>query len=177
MVTGIHRSFGPVSRSSFTKNISRQVHVVQRAADKNSSNIKARFFMARDLVRNGERKNWQWAVEKPKLDVLVSLIQKTRKFKEKRADNAGIVSGSSHALQGPTTLGTEKLMAKTNPMYCISGNVCFVEPLESTRKRLERTLPKDHEDRIAGKGFNWLGHHNLVQKFISMDRAMRIPDA
>ena len=48
-------------------------------------------------------------------------------------------------------------MAKTNPMYCISRNVCIVEPLESTRKRLERTLPKDHEDRIAGKGFNWLG--------------------
>ena len=44
-------------------------------------------------------------------------------------------------------------------------------------KRLERTLPKDHEHRIAGKGFNWLGHHNLVQKFISMGRATKIPDA
>ena len=43
-------------------------------------------------------------------------------------------------------------MAKTNPIYCISRNVCIVEPLASTRKRLERTLPKDHEDRIAGKG-------------------------
>ena len=169
MVTGIHRSFGPVSRSS-QKNISRRIHVVRRAADKNSSNIKARLFMARDLVRNGERKNEQWAVEKPKLDVLVSLIQKTWKFREKRADNAGIASGSSH-------LGAEKLMAKTNPMYCISGNVCFVEPLESTGKRLERTLPKDHEDRIAGKGFNWLGHHNLVHKFMPMHQAMQIPDA
>ena len=68
-------------------------------------------------------------------------------------------------------------MAKTNPIYCISRNVGIVEPLESTRKRLERTLPKDHEHRIAGKGFNWLGHHNLVHKFISMDRAMKIPDA
>ena len=134
------------------------------------SNIKARLFMARDLVRNGERKNEQWAVEKPKLNVLVSLIQKTWKFREKRADNAGIASGSSH-------LGAEKLMAKTNPMYCISGNVCFVEPLESTGKRLERTLPKDHEDRIAGKGFNWLGHHNLVHKFMSLHQAMQIPDA
>ena len=68
-------------------------------------------------------------------------------------------------------------MAKTNPIYCISRNVGIVEPLESTRKRLERTLPKDHEDRIAGKEFNSLSHHNLAQKFISMDRAMKIPNA
>ena len=66
-------------------------------------------------------------------------------------------------------------MAKTNPTDCISRNVGIVEPLESTRKRLERTLSKGHEDRIAGKEFNWLGQYNLVHKFISMDRAMKIP--
>ena len=58
-----------------------------------------------------------------------------------------------------------------------SKHASIVEAHESTRKRLEITLPKDHEDRIAGGEFNWLGHHNLVHKFISMDRAMRIPDA
>ena len=43
------------SFTQFTKNISRRIHVVPKA-DKNSSNIKARLFMARDLVRNGEGK-------------------------------------------------------------------------------------------------------------------------
>ena len=33
-------------------------------------------------------------------------------------------------------------------------HACIVEAHESTRKRLERALPKDCEDRIAGKGFN-----------------------
>ena len=44
------------SFTQFTKNISRRIHVVRRVADKNSSNIKVRLFVARDLVRNGERK-------------------------------------------------------------------------------------------------------------------------
>ena len=45
-----------------------------------------------------------------------------------------------------------------------SKHACTTEAHESTRKRLERTLPKDHEDRIGGKGFNSLSHHNLVHK-------------
>ena len=57
------------------------------------------------------------------------------------------------------------------------ANICIVEPLESTRKRLERTLPKDLEDRISGKGFNSLSHHNLVHKFMPVHQATQIPDA
>ena len=37
--------------------------------------------------------------------------------------------------------------------------------------------PKDHADRIAGKGFNSLSHYNLVHMFIPMLQAMKIPDA
>ena len=58
-----------------------------------------------------------------------------------------------------------------------SKHACIVEAHGSTRKRLERTLSKDHEDRIAGKGFNSLSHYNLVHKFIPMHQAMKIPDA
>ena len=54
---------------------------------------------------------------------------------------------------------------------------CIVEADESTRKRLEGTLHKDHEDHIAGKAINSLNHQNLVHKFFPMLRAMRIPDA
>ena len=59
----------------------------------------------------------------------------------------------------------------------ISKHACVVETHESTRKRFERTLPKDHEDRIAGKGFNSLSHSHLAHKFIPVPQAMKIPDA
>ena len=39
-----------------------------------------------------------------------------------------------------------------------SKHACIVEAHESTRKRLEKTPPKDHEDHIAAKGFNSLSH-------------------
>ena len=48
-----------------------------------------------------------------------------------------------------------------------SKHTCIVEAHESARKRLERTLPKDHEDRIVRK----------VHKFFPMPRAMKVPDA
>ena len=52
---------------------------------------------------------------------------------------------------------------------------CVVEARESARKHLERTLPKDREDRI--EGINSLSHYNLVRKFIPMRRALKIPVA
>ena len=58
-----------------------------------------------------------------------------------------------------------------------SKHACIVEAHESTRKRLERALPKDCEDRIAGKGFNSFIHYNLVHKFVPVPQAMKIPDA
>ena len=58
-----------------------------------------------------------------------------------------------------------------------SKHACTVEAHESTRKRLERTLPKDHEDRIAGKGSNSVSRYNLAHKFILFPQAMKIPDA
>ena len=56
-------------------------------------------------------------------------------------------------------------------------HVCIVEARESTRQRLESSPPKDHEDHIAGKGYNSTEHYNLVHKFIHMPQAMKIPDA
>ena len=48
-----------------------------------------------------------------------------------------------------------------------SKRACIVEAHESTRKRLEGTLLRDHEDHIAKKGFNSLSHHNLVHEFVA----------
>ena len=42
---------------------------------------------------------------------------------------------------------------------------------------MESTLPEDHEDHIAEKGFNSISQKILVRKFIPMPQAMKIPDA
>ena len=54
---------------------------------------------------------------------------------------------------------------------------CILEASESTRMRMEESLPKYHEDHIAGRGDNSLQHYNLVHKFIPMPQAMKIPAA
>ena len=41
---------------------------------------------------------------------------------------------------------------------------CIVEAHESTRRRLESTLPRNHEDHIAEKGFTSVSHCNLAHK-------------
>ena len=52
-----------------------------------------------------------------------------------------------------------------------------MEAHESTRQRLESSLPKDHEDHIAEKGFNSLGHYNLHHRLLPVPQAMKIPDS
>ena len=54
---------------------------------------------------------------------------------------------------------------------------CILETDESTRLRMEESLPNYHEDHIAGKGDNSLQHYNLVHKFMPMPQAMKIPAA
>ena len=64
---------------------------------------------------------------------------------------------------------------KTNDFK--SEFACILEASESTRLRMEESLPNHHEDHIAGKVDNSLQHYNLVQKFIPMPQAMKIPAA
>ena len=52
---------------------------------------------------------------------------------------------------------------------------CFLEASDSTRLRMEKSLPNDHEDIIAGKADNSLQHCSLLHKFIPMPQAMKIP--
>ena len=65
--------------------------------------------------------------------------------------------------------------SKTNDLK--SKFACILEASESTRMRMEESLPKYHEDLLAGKGDNSLQHDNLVHKFIPMPQAMKIPAA
>ena len=48
---------------------------------------------------------------------------------------------------------------------------------ESTRQRVEPSMPKLHEYHIADKGINSINRYNLVQKFVPMPQAMKIPGA
>ena len=54
---------------------------------------------------------------------------------------------------------------------------CILEADESTRMRMENSVPNYHQDHIAGNGENSLQHFNLVHKFIPMPQAMKIPAA
>ena len=64
---------------------------------------------------------------------------------------------------------------KTNEIK--SKFACILEASESTRLRMEESLPKHHEENIAGKGDNSLQHYNLVHKFTPMPQATKIPAA
>ena len=65
--------------------------------------------------------------------------------------------------------------SKTNDFK--SKLACILDASESTRLRMEESIPNHHEDHIAGKGDNSPQHHNLVHKFITMPQAMKIPAA
>ena len=64
---------------------------------------------------------------------------------------------------------------KTNEI--ISKLACILEASESTRLRMEESLPNYHEDHIAGKEDNSLQHHNFGTQNIAMPQDMKIPAA
>ena len=68
---------------------------------------------------------------------------------------------------------TEKAKAsEAKTRFC-----CITEAHESTRQRIESVTKRIHEENIAGKGYNFVVHYNLVHKIIPMPQAMKIPDA
>ena len=58
-----------------------------------------------------------------------------------------------------------EIRSRTNDFK--SKIACILEASESTRMRMEESLPNYHEDHIAGKGDNSLQHYNLVHNFYS----------
>ena len=99
-------------------------------------------------------KNKSGRSKKPKFDnargceVHISLIG-VRGNCSKCVEKVGSSDASSNALQDQ---GARKHVALL--MLAKTKYACIVEADESTRKRLEGNLHKDHEDHIAGKGVN-----------------------
>ena len=137
------------------------------------------------MGRNAKLKEKQtWSDEQPKLDNARRLrgiyfidpedkefketIKNARKKLETPMAPAFPCQTSKKSKHGETR-------GKTNDFK--SKFACILEASESTRLRMEESLPNCHEDHIAGKGDNSLQHYNLVHKFIPMPQAMKIPAA
>ena len=95
-------------------------------------------------------------------------IKNARKKLETPMAHAVLCKTSKKSQHGETRAKTGEFKSKL---------ACLLEASESTRLRVEESLPNYHEDHIVGKGYNSLQHYNLVHKFIPMHQAMKIPAA
>ena len=140
--------------------------MVRGETDKKTADIQARSFMARTPGENGK----EWKAEgEAKVDPEDKEFKETIKNVRKKLE----------------TLVAPAMPCKIIKKNCGSGAsnrikttvACILEASESTSLRMGESLPNHHEDHIAGKGDTSLQHNNLVQKFILMPQAMKIPAA
>ena len=126
----------------------------------------------------------KWAIEKPKLGNarrlrgIYFIDPEDKEFKETiRNARSKLETPMAPAMPCKTCKKSKngEIRSKTNDFK--SKFACILEASESTRMRMEESLPKYHEDHIAGRGDNSLQHYNLVHKFIPMPQAMKIPAA
>ena len=130
--------------------------MVREKTDKTASDIQARSW-----GRNAKLKEkHKWAIEKKNQSSImqeayeesISLtlrIWRSRKSL-KMQEKIGNSNDSSHTLQDCKRKKHGVTRSKTNDFK--SKLACILEASESTRMRMEETLPKYHEDYIAGKG-------------------------
>ena len=126
----------------------------------------------------------KWSIEKPKLDNarkirgIYFIDPVEMEFKE-------IIKNARRKLETPMAPAMPCKTCKKNKHGETRSKsddfqykfACILEASESTRMRVEESLPKYHEDQIAGKGDNSLQHYSQVHKFIPMPQAMKIPAA
>ena len=127
------------------------------------------------MGKNAKLKERQkWSHEKPQLDNARKLrgsyfidpedkecketIKNARKKLETSVTPAMPCKTSKTCMHGETRGKTDEIKSKF---------ACILEASESTRLRMEESLPSCHEDHVAGKGYNSLQHDNLVHKIYS----------
>ena len=139
----------------------------------------------RGMSRNTKlREKHKWAIEKPKLDN-ARRLRGIYFIDPEVMDWKEIIKNARRKLETPMAPAMPcktckknkhgETRSKSNDFK--SKFACILEASESTRMRMEESLPKYHEDHIAGKGDNSLQHYILVHKFIPMPQAMKIPAA
>ena len=157
--------------------------------DKTASDIQARSFMARNLENNGKecqaegeakvvnsKTKARWCKKKSR--GIYFIDPEDKEFKETiRNARKKLDTPTAPAMPCKTSKKSKKgeIRSKTNDFK--SKFACILEASESTRLRMEESLPNYHEDHIAGRGDNSLQHYNLVHKFIPMPQAMKVPAA
>ena len=158
--------------------------MVRVETNKTASNIQARSFVARiwrGLARNAKlREKHTWAIEKPKPDNArrlrgIYFIDNEDKEYKETIKNARrkLETPMAPAMPCKTCKKNKHGESRNKTNDFKSKFACILEATESTRMRMEESLPKNHEDHIAGKGNNSLQHHNLVHKFIPVPQAMK----
>ena len=130
----------------------------------------------RGMSKNAKlRETHKWAIEKPKLDNAgrlrgVYFIDLEDKELKETIRNARKI-GNTMPCKSCKKSKNGDIRSKTDDFK--SKFACILEASESTRLRMEESLPNYHEDHIAGKGEQSLQHYNLVHKFIPMPQAMK----
>ena len=136
------------------------------------------------MARNAKlREKHKRAFEKPKLDNArrfggnYFIEPEDKEFKETiRNARRKLETPLAPAMPCKTCMRSKhgETRSKANDFKSIFA--CILEASDSTRMRMEESLPKYHEDHIAGKGDNSLQHYSLVHKF-PMPQVMKIPAA
>ena len=137
-----------------------------------------------------KREKQEWAIEKPTLDNVRKLrgtdfIDPGDGAYKETINNARKKLEVPMEAAMPCKMGTRKRI--TEPQQTAASRImesnrktkvaCIVEAHESTRKRVESTLPRSHEDHIAQKGLNSESRNNLVHKYVPMLHVMKTSDA
>ena len=137
------------------------------------------------MRRNAQLKEWhEWSHEKPKLDNARKLREihfidpEDKEFKETIKNvREKLETPLAPAMLCKTSKKSKHGVTRGKSNEIKSKLACILEASESTRPRLEESLPNCHEDHIAGRGDTSLQHHNVVHKFIPMPQTMKIPAA
>ena len=111
------------------------------------------------IREEGEREALKNA--RKKLEILMEAEMPCKTVnKEVLKEAAGILSESDESSKNPKRQSMHASWKLMNP-----------------RESVWNPLSKDHEDHIAGKGYNSISHQKLVHKFLPMRQAMKIPSA
>ena len=156
--------------------------MVQGETDKTASDIQARSFKARTLDETG--KTCKAKGRNPKLDNarilrgICFIDPEDKEFKETiKNAHKKLETPMAPAMPCKTSKQSKHGETRSKTSDFNSKFACILEASESTRLCMEESLPKYHEDHVAGKGNNSRQHYNLVHKFIPMPQAMKIPAA
>ena len=137
------------------------------------------------MGKNAKLKERQkWSHEKHQLDNARKLRRiyfidpEDKEFKETiRNARMKLKTPMAHAMPCKTCKKSKNGETRSKTNDFTSKCACILEASESTKMRMEESLPKKYEDHIAGKGDISLQHYILVHKFIPMHQAMKIPAA